>query len=68
MGEVDVCATFVLHCLGAAHRAGSPDPLAQGWTALADYLVQDFPRVPALTQFATAPMALTARERAQAGS
>lgn len=65
-GQTDVCATYVLHCLQTAQAAGSTAPLARGWTALADYLLGQFPAVPHLTQFATTPMALVAREKAQA--
>jgi hypothetical protein len=66
-GQTDVLATYVLYCVCAAENCGTPDLLARGWTALADHLLLNFANLPHLTQFATAPMALMARERAQAG-
>lgn len=60
--QTDVAATFVLHCVCAAESAGSLEPLVRGWTALGDYVLAHFPRSPHLTQFATAPLALVARQ------
>lgn len=64
-GQTDVIATFLLHCFCAAAAAGSDIPLVRGWTALADHVLELAPGQPHLTQFATAPMALAAREKAK---
>jgi hypothetical protein len=64
-GQTDVLATFLLHCVSTAVAEGSGAVLARGWTALADYLLTEYAGVPWLTQFATAPAALVARERAK---
>lgn len=63
-GQTDVAATFLLHCLCGSAAAGSPALLVNGWTALADHLLAVAPTQPHLTQFATAPRALAAREKA----
>ena len=64
-GQTDVLATFILHCVSAAATEGSAVVLARGWTALADHLLTEYAGVPWLTQFATSPTALVARERAK---
>jgi hypothetical protein len=65
--QCDVLATFLLWCLCAAETEGASTLFDHGWTALADHVLGRFPAVSHLTQFATAPMALIARERAQTG-
>lgn len=64
-GQTDVAATFLLYCLFGSLSATSPALLVNGWTALADHLLAVAPTQPHLTQFATAPRALVAREKAR---
>lgn len=64
-GQTDVCATLLLYLMWQTSRSGAPEILVNGWTALADHLIQTAPTTPHLTQFATAPRALEARQRSK---
>ena len=61
--QTDVIATYLVHCALSSRDSNSEAYLVEGWTALADHLLLEFPALPHLTQFATTPLALIARER-----